>query len=179
MALHAVAGGDQKWPREFGQCDEWKLQASSRAEECLARRSSRWSSSRLAARGTPMAWASRRRWPWPPCVMTRRWPRGEGVRGCARCIAHPALANERVQCNADGQVVLNLKTSWRDGTTHLVMSPQDFMQRATRAGATAAPVRASARFSPVKDGLVELNRPACSTALGRGCVNTRHRIVQR
>jgi len=26
-------------------------------------------------------------------------------------------------------VVLNLKPPWRDGTTHLVMSPLEFMQR--------------------------------------------------
>ena len=36
---------------------------------------------------------------------------------------------ERVQCNAAGQVVLKLKTPWRDGTTPLVMSPLEFMQR--------------------------------------------------
>ena len=40
-----------------------------------------------------------------------------------------ALANECVQTNAAGQVVLKLKTPWRDGTTHLVMSPLEFMQR--------------------------------------------------
>jgi len=34
-----------------------------------------------------------------------------------------------VQTNAAGQVVLKLKTPWRDGTTHLVMSPLEFMQR--------------------------------------------------
>jgi len=34
-----------------------------------------------------------------------------------------------VQCNAAGQVVLKLKTPWHDGTTHLVMTPQEFMQR--------------------------------------------------
>ena len=39
-----------------------------------------------------------------------------------RHITRPALANERVQTNAAGQVVLKLKTAWRDGTTHLVMS---------------------------------------------------------
>ena len=33
------------------------------------------------------------------------------------------------RCNAAGQVVLKLKTPWRDGTTHLVMSPLEFMQR--------------------------------------------------
>jgi len=46
-----------------------------------------------------------------------------------RWITRPALANERVQTNAAGQVVLKLKIPWRDGTTHLVMSPLEFMQR--------------------------------------------------
>ena len=46
-----------------------------------------------------------------------------------RYITRPALANERVQTNAAGQVVLKLKTPWPDGTTHLVMSPLEFMQR--------------------------------------------------
>ena len=44
-------------------------------------------------------------------------------------ITRPALANERVQTKAAGQVVLKVKTAWRDGTTHLVMSPLEFMQR--------------------------------------------------
>lgn len=35
----------------------------------------------------------------------------------------------RVQLSAAGQVELKLKTPWRDGTTHLVMSPLEFMQR--------------------------------------------------
>ena len=46
-----------------------------------------------------------------------------------RYITRPALANKRVQTNAAGQVVLKLNTPWRDGTTHLVMSPLEFMQR--------------------------------------------------
>lgn len=41
----------------------------------------------------------------------------------------PALAKERVQTNAAGEVVLKLKTPWRDSTTRLVMSPLEFMQR--------------------------------------------------
>ena len=40
-----------------------------------------------------------------------------------------ALSDERVQLNAAGQVELKLKTPWRDGTTRLVMSPLEFMQR--------------------------------------------------
>ena len=34
-----------------------------------------------------------------------------------------------MQVNAAGQVELKLKTPWRDGTTHLVMGPLEFMQR--------------------------------------------------
>ncbi len=46
-----------------------------------------------------------------------------------RYITRPALSDQRVQINAAGQVELKLKTPWRDGTTHLVMSPLEFMQR--------------------------------------------------
>jgi len=46
-----------------------------------------------------------------------------------RYITRPALSDERVQLNAAGQVELKLNTPWRDGTTHLVMSPLEFMQR--------------------------------------------------
>jgi hypothetical protein len=40
-------------------------------------------------------------------------------------ITRPALANERVQCNAAGQVVLKPKAPGHDGTTRLVTSPLD------------------------------------------------------
>ncbi len=67
-----------------------------------------------------------------------------------RYIKRPALSHERIQLNAAGQVELKLKTPWRDGATHLVMSPLEFMQRlaatategrpsGTRAAAAAAP----------------------------------------
>ncbi len=46
-----------------------------------------------------------------------------------RYITRPALSDQRVQLNVAGQVELKLKTPWRDGTTHLVMSPLEFMQR--------------------------------------------------
>jgi hypothetical protein len=46
-----------------------------------------------------------------------------------RYITRSALANDRVKINAKGQVELKLKTPWRDGTTHHVMSPLEFMQR--------------------------------------------------
>jgi uncharacterized protein (DUF983 family) len=46
-----------------------------------------------------------------------------------RYITRPALSEERIQLDAVGQVQLKLKTPWRDGTTHVVMSPLEFMQR--------------------------------------------------
>jgi hypothetical protein len=53
----------------------------------------------------------------------------QGLERLCRYISRPALAYERVQCDAAGRVALKLKTPWRDGTTHLVMSPLEFMQR--------------------------------------------------
>ena len=62
-----------------------------------------------------------------------------GLRCCAeqrkqlerlcRYITRPAIANERLKLNAAGQVVLQLKSAYRDGATHVIMSPLQFMQR--------------------------------------------------
>ena len=46
-----------------------------------------------------------------------------------RYITRPAIANERLRRNGAGQVVLQLKSACRDGATHVVMSPLEFMQR--------------------------------------------------
>ena len=46
-----------------------------------------------------------------------------------RYITRPALANERLSQDGAGNVVLQLKSAWRDGTTHIRMSPLEFMQR--------------------------------------------------
>jgi hypothetical protein len=46
-----------------------------------------------------------------------------------RTVTRPALANERFKQDGAGDVVLQLKSAWRDGTTHLKMSPLEFMQR--------------------------------------------------
>ena len=46
-----------------------------------------------------------------------------------RYITRPAIANERLKRNRAGQVVLQLKSAFKDGTTHVVMSPMEFMER--------------------------------------------------
>ena len=46
-----------------------------------------------------------------------------------RYITRPAIVNERLKRNRTGQVVLQLKSAYQDGTTHIVMSPLEFLQR--------------------------------------------------
>jgi hypothetical protein len=46
-----------------------------------------------------------------------------------RYITRPAIANERLKRNRAGQVVLQLKSPYKDGTTHIVMEPLEFMER--------------------------------------------------
>jgi hypothetical protein len=41
----------------------------------------------------------------------------------------PAIANEGLKRNRAGQVVLQLKSPYKDGTTHIVMEPLEFMER--------------------------------------------------
>jgi len=46
-----------------------------------------------------------------------------------RYITRPAIANERLKRNRAGQVVLQLKSPYKDGTTHIIMEPLEFMER--------------------------------------------------
>jgi hypothetical protein len=89
--------------------------------------------------------------------------RERGLQGMPReDAARQPLCAERVQLNAAGQVELKLKTPWRDGTTHLVMSPLEFMQRlaarategcrsGSRAAAEAAPHQFGVRVTSLRE----------------------------
>ncbi|UCE62832.1 MAG: transposase, partial [Nitrospirota bacterium] len=44
-------------------------------------------------------------------------------------ITRPALGHKRLSRTPTGEVVLQLKTPYRDGTTHVVMAPLEFLQR--------------------------------------------------
>ncbi|MDP1786318.1 MAG: transposase [Nitrosomonas sp.] len=59
------------------------------------------------------------------CAMNQR----KELEHLCRYITRQAIANERLTRNKDGQIVLKLKTPYRDGTTHIIMSPLEFMQR--------------------------------------------------
>ncbi|CAG9932509.1 protein of unknown function [Candidatus Nitrotoga arctica] len=47
----------------------------------------------------------------------------------AAAIFPAAIFEERLARNKEGQVMLTLKTLYRDGTIHIVLSPLEFMQR--------------------------------------------------
>jgi len=44
-------------------------------------------------------------------------------------IARGPLSNERLEITDDGKVRLQLKTPWRDGTAHLLLSPHEFLEK--------------------------------------------------
>jgi len=46
-----------------------------------------------------------------------------------RYITRPVLGHKRLTRTPNGDVVLELKTPYRDGTTHLIMTPLEFLQR--------------------------------------------------
>jgi hypothetical protein len=45
-----------------------------------------------------------------------------------RSLLRPPLAQDRVQLRADGRVLVELKTVWRDGPSHLLFEPIEFME---------------------------------------------------
>ena len=53
----------------------------------------------------------------------------QGIEQLCRYITRPAISNERLSINREGNVILKLKTPWRNGTTHIVLTPMEFMQR--------------------------------------------------
>ena len=46
-----------------------------------------------------------------------------------RCVTRPAIAERRLSLANNGNVVIALKTPYNDGTTHVVLSPMEFMGR--------------------------------------------------
>jgi len=44
-------------------------------------------------------------------------------------MARGPLSNERLEIQSDGRVKLKLKTPWHDGTTHLLLSPGEFLEK--------------------------------------------------
>jgi len=61
-------------------------------------------------------------------VAAAAWERGKLERLC-RYISRPAVSSERLTLTASGKVRYALKTPYRDGTTHVLFEPLDFLSR--------------------------------------------------
>ena len=61
-------------------------------------------------------------------VATKANERAKLERLC-RYITRPAIATKRLSLTRNGQVRYELKTPWRNGTTHVIFEPLDFMYR--------------------------------------------------
>jgi hypothetical protein len=53
----------------------------------------------------------------------------EKLERLCRCVSRPPVAIERLALTASGHVCYQLKTPYRDGTTHIVLEPPDLMAR--------------------------------------------------
>jgi hypothetical protein len=77
---------------------------------------------------------------WEP---VREYPSWPGINACqpqrpdireqlehlARYVSRPPVATERLSLTEGGQVRCALKTPYRDGTTHVIFDPEDFIAR--------------------------------------------------
>jgi hypothetical protein len=61
-------------------------------------------------------------------VATRADERNKLERLC-RYITRPAVSTKRLSLTRNGQVRYELKTPWRNGTTHIIFEPLDFVAR--------------------------------------------------
>ncbi len=52
-----------------------------------------------------------------------------GLERQLRYMGRPPLSDERLTMTAQGKISVKLKTPWSDGTSHILMTPQDFMAR--------------------------------------------------
>jgi len=46
-----------------------------------------------------------------------------------RYVARPPIATERLEQRSDGRLLYRLKHRWRDGTTHMVFTPMELMEK--------------------------------------------------
>ena len=53
----------------------------------------------------------------------------ERLERLCRYVARPPIATERLSLAEDGRVVYALRHPWRDGSTHVVFEPLDFLGR--------------------------------------------------
>jgi hypothetical protein len=53
----------------------------------------------------------------------------DGLEHMCRYLARPPIANDRLHKLPDGRLALRFKQAWRDGTTHIVFTPQELIEK--------------------------------------------------
>ena len=53
----------------------------------------------------------------------------DGLEHLCRYLTRPPIANDRLQELPDGRLVLRFKQAWRDGTTHIVYTPHELIEK--------------------------------------------------
>ena len=53
----------------------------------------------------------------------------QGLENLCRYVGRPPLSEERLEQTADGNLILRLKKPWSDGTTSLVFSPEELIEK--------------------------------------------------
>ena len=52
-----------------------------------------------------------------------------GLEHLCRYLARPPIANDRLQELTDGRLAMRFKQAWRDGTTHIVYTPHELIEK--------------------------------------------------
>ena len=53
----------------------------------------------------------------------------DGLEHLCRYLARPPIANDRLQELPDGRLALRFKQAWRDGTTHILFTPHELIEK--------------------------------------------------
>lgn len=94
-----------------------------------------------------------------------------------RYVSRPSLAVDRLALSASGQVRYTLETAYRDGTTHIVLEPLDFMARL--AALIPAPRMQLTRYHGVLAPHSALRAPITPAGRGKGARHSSERGVER
>jgi hypothetical protein len=100
----------------------------------------------------------------------------------ARYVARPPVANERLSLTEGGNVRCALKTPYRDGTTHVIFEPEDFIARlaALVPKPRAHQIRYHGVFAPASPDrarVVPRTRAAVAGECGEASVTDRQRAL--
>jgi hypothetical protein len=76
----------------------------------------------------------------------------EKLERLARYVSRPAVAEERLDLTAQGQVRYRLKTPYRDGTTHMVLEPPPRVHLTRFHGVFAAHAALRGAITPARRG---------------------------